>query len=258
MSLIINGEAVDDQTVREEMRLLRPHLQEAMAGSDPLEIELRLREWSKENVIERVLLRQEARKQPLDSGCITPPSDEQLVENLVARVTAAVPAPKPKQALEFYKKHKDRFETNEQVRVRHVVRNVDERVDEETALAAIRKAGEELDGGADFAEVADRYSDCAGNGGDLGYFPRGEMVPEFENAVFALKPGQRSGVFRSPFGFHIALLVDRRPAGLRRFEEVREEIEAELLRERQQEALEKYLDGLRAAAEIREVRQARS
>jgi peptidyl-prolyl cis-trans isomerase C len=80
------------------------------------------------------------------------------------------------------------------------------------------------------------------------------MVPEFEAVVFGMRPGERSSIFRSPFGFHIALLVDRREAGLLRFEEVRDEIEGELMRERQQKALEDYLDRLRAAAEVREVR----
>ena len=254
MPLIINGEIVDDQLVREEMRAMRPHLQEAMGGSDPLEIEMRLREWAKENVIERTLLRQAARQQPPDASCVTPPSDEQLTEGLLAKIAASTPPLKPKQALEFYKKNRNRFEGAEEVRARHIVKNVDEQHDEAPARAAIEKAEEELAGGADFAEVADRYSDCAGNGGDLGYFPRGEMVPEFEQVVFAMSPGSRSGIFRSSFGFHIAMVVDRRPAGLRRFEEVREIIESELMRARQQRALEDYLDRLRAAADIRETR----
>jgi hypothetical protein len=254
MPLIINGESVEDQLVRDEMRVMRPHLQEAMAGTDPLEIEMRLREWAKENVIERILLRQAARQQPVDDGCVTPPSDEQLTGNLVTKIAASTPPLKPRQALEFYKKNKSRFEGPEEIRARHIVKNVDEQHDEESALAAIQKVEEELEGGADFAEVANLYSDCAGNGGDLGYFPRGEMVPEFEEVLFSMTPGSRSGIFRSPFGFHIALLVDRRPAGLRRFEEVREEIERELMRERQQKALEDYLDRLRAAADVREVR----
>jgi parvulin-like peptidyl-prolyl isomerase len=255
MSLIINGEVVSDDVIREEMRVLRPHLQDAMAGTDPLEIEMRLREWSKENVIERVLLRQEARKQPLPSGCVTPPSDEQLMTQLMERIAAGVSPLRPKQALEYYKKHKDRFDAPEMVRVRHIVKNIDENQTEEAALEAIRNAQREL-AGNDFAAVADRYSDCAGNGGDLGYFPRGEMVPEFEDVVFALGAGETSDIFRTPFGLHIARLEDRRPAGIRRFEEVRQDIENQLNAERRQEALERFLDGLRASAEVREVKQA--
>jgi parvulin-like peptidyl-prolyl isomerase len=254
MPLIVNGETVDDQVVRDEMRVMRPHLQDAMAGTDPLEIEMRLREWAKENVIERILLRQAARQQTVQDGCVTPPSDEQLTESLLARIAATVPPLKPKQALDFYKKNKSRFEGVEEVRARHIVKNVDEQHDEALALAAIQKAEEELAAGADFAAVADRHSDCPGSGGDLGYFPRGEMVREFEEVVFAMHPGERSGIFRSPFGYHLALLVDRRPAGLRRFEEVREDIERELTRERQQKALDDYLDRLRAAADVREVK----
>jgi parvulin-like peptidyl-prolyl isomerase len=255
MPLIINGEPVDDTLIREEMRVMRPHLQEAMAGEDPLDIEMRLREWAKENVIERVLLRQAARKQPLEDGCVTPPSEEQLLEALVGRIAAAAPPLKPKQALEFYKKNKGRFDGPEQVRARHIVKNVDEQHNETSALEGIQKAEAELAGGADFAAVADRYSDCPGQGGDLGYFSRAEMVPEFENVVFAMNPGERSPIFRSPFGFHIALVVDRRAAGLRRFEEVRDQIENELLRQLRQKALEDYIDAIRATADVRDVRQ---
>ncbi len=80
--------------------------------------------------------------------------------------------------------------------------------------------------GTDFAALARADSDDAGSaerGGDLGFFPRGKMAPEFETAAFALKqPGDLSDVVRTEFGFHIIRLEDRRPAGLLPFEKVRE------------------------------------
>jgi parvulin-like peptidyl-prolyl isomerase len=80
------------------------------------------------------------------------------------------------------------------------------------------------------------------------------MVDQFDEIVFALEPGGVSTVFRTPFGYHVTKLVDRRPAGIRPFDEVREAIEAQLHQEKQQQALEQFLDQLRAPAEIREVR----
>jgi peptidyl-prolyl cis-trans isomerase D len=93
--------------------------------------------------------------------------------------------------------------------------------------AAARKKAEDIlkqiKAGADFAEMARKYSDDTGTaskGGDLGFFGRGQMVPEFEQAAFSLKPGQVSGIVRSQFGFHIIQTIEfsggsdaaRRPA----------------------------------------------
>jgi hypothetical protein len=69
-----------------------------------------------------------------------------------------------------------------------------------------------------------RFSDCPDRDGDIGEFPAGEMVPEFEEKVFMLEPGRRTGVFRSP-GFHIAMLISRRSPGAADFETVRGDIE---------------------------------
>ncbi|MCP5109272.1 MAG: peptidylprolyl isomerase, partial [bacterium] len=103
-------------------------------------------------------------------------------------------------------------------------------------------------------ELADSISDCPGGGGDLGYFPRGDMVPEFDEVVFAMEPGQTSGIFRTVFGFHIARVYDRKPEGVRRLEEVRDQISASLLKKKQDRALENFLDRLRAKADIRKVK----
>ena len=86
---------------------------------------------------------------------------------------------------------------------------------------------------------------------NLGYFPRGEMVPEFEQAVFALSPGETTDIFRTAFGFHIARCIDRKPAGIQPFADAKEHIERMLLPARQERALEEFVDALKAKAVIR-------
>jgi parvulin-like peptidyl-prolyl isomerase len=142
----------------------------------------------------------------------------------------------------------------EMVRASHIVKNVDESTTEEVALAAIRAVQAQLNGD-NFADLANEHSDCKGNGGDLGYFPRGQMVDEFDEVVFAMQPGQTSDIFRTPFGFHIARLIDRRPAGLRPLPELKDDIEELLYRQKLRRAVDDLLDRLRAKADVQNVRQ---
>src|SRR5258707_1293045 len=124
---------------------------------------------------------------------------------------------------------------------------------EAAARAAIEQAQEELKGGASFEELADRYSDCAGNRGDLGFVPRGQMVQEFEDVIFALKENQVSDIFRTVFGFHIAKVYARKPEGFADFGEVQAGIQTALHRQKQERAVENYLDRLRAKAVIQDL-----
>jgi peptidyl-prolyl cis-trans isomerase C len=112
---------------------------------------------------------------------------------------------------------------------------------------------EALRAGASFEQLADQHSDCAGNGGDLGSFPRGQMVEEFDDVVFEMEPGAVSAVFRTAFGFHIVKLIERQPPRLKPLPEVEEEIRAELLRQKQTRALENFVDRLRAKADVQDV-----
>ncbi len=136
----------------------------------------------------------------------------------------------------YYKTHRSHFYAPERVHVLQIVKNLDEATDREIALAAMRSAQRELDRGVGFAEVADRYSDCAGNGGDLGWFPRDFMVEEFDAVVFELLPGSTSPIFETRFGLHIVRMLERRVAGVRPLSEVYEEIAEGLYAQRLKKA----------------------
>lgn len=253
MPILVNGERVDDALVRQEAQIIRSYLQEASTGEDALALDLRAWEWARENVIEKVLLRQAAMTDP-ELGSGVPPEQEEAAERvarLVAKLTGKVSAPKKKDVTDFYRKNRDRFYAPEMVHAGHIVKNVDERVDESSALEAIRAAQQELLDGKPFEEVADQRSDCPGNGGNLGFFPRGRMVQEFDDVVFSLKAGEVSPIFRSPFGFHIATVYRRVAEGVRDLAEVRGEIEELLTRRSKEECIEQFVDGLRAKADIR-------
>lgn len=279
--VLVNGERIEDQTIREEARAIRPKLEEAMAGEDPRAIETRIKQWARENVIERVLLQQAAlgdpepvppeeiekhvaEIRPENGGCIAPGAESQVrqeielrfrIDRLFNRACAHLaPEPRNKDITEYYRKHRDEFQSEEMLHAAHIVKNVDENQDEATALAGIEAARAELQAaGANFAEVADRLSDCPGRGGDLGWFPRGQMVEEFDDVVFGLGVGQTSGIFRTPFGYHIATVIERKPAGPLPLEEVRDQIAEAIQQEKRQKLIEQYLDKLWTTAKIEDI-----
>lgn len=125
-------------------------------------------------------------------------------------------------ALTTYKADAKRFEAPEQVRVRHILfRGADATVREQA-----QRALSELKAGADFAALAKERSNDPGSaakGGDLGFVGRGRMVQAFEDAAFALKaPGELSAIVETQFGLHILKLEERKPAGTKPFDEVKD------------------------------------
>lgn len=288
MGLLINGEFVDDAAIRQEAASLRPRVQHELEEMDPIAAQMQLWEWAQDAVVERILLRQAAlaATEPLDEDLVLrtisqmyPPAGDLescepgatragvdpaearkevearlRVDQLIERLFASAPRPKPKETLDFYKQHREAFQRPPMVHASHIVKNVTETTSEDEALASIQKAQEALGNGRPFAEVADEFSDCAGQGGMLGWFPLGQMVDEFDQVVFALQPGETSPVFRTEFGYHIALLHDRKPGGLVPVEEVREEIEQELMRARHEEIIGGFLESLRAKAEVKKAK----
>ncbi len=155
----------------------------------------------------------------------------------------------------FYDSRPEAFAGPEQVRARHILIQVqpddgeEARQDALKTLEEIRVQGE---GGKDFGELAGEYSQCPSKnqGGDLGYFPRGKMAKPFEDAAFALKPGEVSEVVQTQFGYHLIKLEDRKAEGTIPFEEVQERLRMYLGSEAVKEAVRSYVKQLRHDAVI--------
>jgi len=178
------------------------------------------------------------------------------VERLTREMVEAAPKPAAEEIEAFYRAHRENFRLPEMFHAAHIVKHVNEEQTEEQAEAGIQAALADLERGVPFAEAAERHSDCKGNGGDLGQFPPGHMVDEFEAAISALKPGERTGIFTTPFGFHIAELRAKVAGGPASFEEVRPDIEAAFTMRNQQELYLRAVAQLRAKADIRHVEDA--
>jgi peptidyl-prolyl cis-trans isomerase D len=151
-----------------------------------------------------------------------------------------------------YNENIAQYTAPEQVRASHILLRTEGK-DE----AVVKAKGEELlkqiKSGADFAELAKKNSEDPGsapNGGDLDYFGRGRMVPEFDQAVFAMEPGQVSDLVKTQFGYHIIKVVDKKPAATKTLAEVRQQIQDQLAYERAQTQAADLADTM--AAEIRQ------
>ena len=109
---------------------------------------------------------------------------------------------------------------------------------DEEALAKAKDLVKQLEGGADFATVANKESDDTGsnkNGGDLPTFRHGQMVPQFETAAFALEPGKISQPVKSQFGYHIIKVETK---SYKKYEDVKAEIDKKIRPEQSQKAIE--------------------
>ena len=154
----------------------------------------------------------------------------------------------------FYNEHPEYFTEPEQVRARHILITFGEESarTKDEALSLAETLRKDLEAGADFAELASLHSDCPSseNGGDLGPFGRGQMVPEFEDAVFALEPGVISDVVETAFGFHIIEVTDKTDAALVALESVTEMIESYLKQEMTMSRVAELLADLRETGEV--------
>lgn len=152
---------------------------------------------------------------------------------------------------EFYEKNKNQYKEPEGVKLRHILIYVPKDADNKTkerALTRARQIRAQLLKGVKFEELAKIHSDDTASkekGGDLGVIRRGETVPEFEEKVFKLKPGEISEPILSPYGYHIVRVEKRIPEEVLPFEKVKERVKEDLLREKEREILVKLVERLR-------------
>lgn len=171
--------------------------------------------------------------------------DRLLSDALLARIDATNrPTREVLEALasSYYKANPKKFDLPEEVSSRHIL------IKEETAgaKATADMLLSQLRQGGDFADLAKKFSQdgSAQNGGLLGFFPPGQLVPEYEAALKKLeKPGDLSPVVKTQFGYHIIRLEERRPPGVRTFDQVKDglmrELEAKVLNEKRVEYVQR-------------------
>jgi peptidyl-prolyl cis-trans isomerase C len=155
----------------------------------------------------------------------------------------------------YYDERQEQFLEPEQVKASHIIVMLEADADQDTKDAARQRIDEVLvkaNAGEDFAELAKEFSEgpSKDTGGDLGFFGRGQMVPEFEDAAFAMNPGDISDIVETQFGYHIIKVTEKKAERQIPLEEATEQIRQTLLDERTNTEVPTWIEALRANAVI--------
>jgi peptidyl-prolyl cis-trans isomerase C len=164
--------------------------------------------------------------------------EDMMIERLIAREVNRRMSVSSSEVRKYYQENPQEFEKPEQVHVRQIVTGTEEDANKVMALLQEQK---------EFSAVAREKSTApeAENGGDLGYFAMGEMPAEF-NVVFGLPKGEISGIVKSPYGYHIFKLMDKRRAGRISLDEANKEITMKLRREKEDKRYKAWIKELRS------------
>lgn len=179
-----------------------------------------------------------------------------VINNFIEQKFTAKAAATDAEAKKFYEENSDRyFKVPEMVRASHILVGADEKASAEERKRAKEKAEallKRVKAGEDFAAVAKAESSCpsASQGGDLGSFGHGEMVPAFEKTAFGMKPGEVSGVVESEFGYHIIKVTEKQETGAEKFENVKDKIAEFLKKQKVQQEVSSYVEELKKTAKI--------
>lgn len=216
---IVEGRNITQSDLENLLRGLPP--QQSMqfnneAGRKQLLEELINQEVLYLNAIEKGLDKSEEFKNELKKAT------ENLVKQYAVRDILNRATVTEEEVVEFYESHKDHFTEKDTVKASHIL------VD---SLEEANKIIEELKNGLEFEELAKKYSKCPSKerGGDLGYFTRGKMVPEFETASFKLGINEISEPVKTQFGYHIIKVLDKKDESIKPLDSVRYQIKQQII-----------------------------
>lgn len=144
----------------------------------------------------------------------------------------------------FYESNPDMFKGQESVRAKHIL------VDSEEKAKEVKAA---IDGGLSFEEAAKENSSCpsSSQGGDLGAFTRGRMVPEFEDAAFALAIGEVSEPVKTQFGYHLIKVEEKTAEVVKSFDEVKDQLQVNLLSQKQNGVYINFINKLKEEQDVK-------
>lgn len=205
---------------------------------------------------------EEQMKQTLETYGLTPETlkDRMKVDVLYMKVLETevkeVPEATDEEVQKFFDENKDQMKQEEQVKASHILIKVDATASEEekakakAKLEGVRK--DILEKKITFADAAKQNSDCPSKdrGGDLGHFGRGDMVPEFDQVAFTVKPGEMSDIVETQFGYHIIQVAEHQEAKDAVLADMKDKIKKYMKQEKTQKAQQDFVQKLKDEAKI--------
>lgn len=211
-------------------------------------------ESGKKNYLDRLvvkkLLLKEAAKAKIESEKdfqerVNDIKEQLLIETLLKKKITADTQMSEDDVKKYYEDHKEEFRKDREINTRHILLKTEEEA---------KQVQSKLQKGEDFTELAKKYSidpNVRQSGGEIGFQPKGSLIPEYESAAFKLtKVGQVSGIVKTQFGYHIIRLEGVKPPSYVPLEEVKDFIKQKNAQEKQKEVLEKYIEELKKNAKI--------
>jgi peptidyl-prolyl cis-trans isomerase C len=243
-----------DQLVR--LDLLRQEATTRKVVVSDTELDQRMKEvlmqFPSEDVFKQMLAQQSSSLERFRSE----QRDDLAIAKMMGEALNGKVAPTADQLNEFYKNNPDRFKQGERVKASHILVKVDQGADEATKTKARQKAEgllKQIKAGGDFAALAKANSEDPGSaiqGGDLGYFSPGQMVPQFNDVAFKLAPGAVSDLVETQFGFHIIKVVDKQAGRTVPLDEVKPQLTQFLENQNRQRESAAFIAALRAKGKV--------
>ncbi len=237
-------------------RLLRQESASRKVPVPDADLEARITEIKSQFKSEEAFVQVLAEQKMTAEGLRTNLLEGMQIDRMIDAEVNARAAVTPQQVEAFYTGNPGEFQRPERIHARHILIRVAPDADAAAKEQARTKAADLLTqarAGGDFAALAKQNSEDPGSGptgGDLGFFERGQMVAPFDEAAFALMPGQTSEIVETQFGFHIIRLEEKQEAGAVPLTEVRPQIEQFLQGRNREEQAQVFIDGLKTKGKI--------
>jgi peptidyl-prolyl cis-trans isomerase C len=244
----VGSVTITQDDVNRELKGLPDQIQKMFAGAEGAERFV-------DELVKKEMLFQEAKKKGFESNTDYQKKLEDfkkltLISLLLEKEIEDKAKVNDQDVKEYYDKHKADLMSNNQVRASHIlVKSEDE----------AKKILEQLKKGGDFAKMAKAKSVDSGsaqNGGDLGFFSKGQMVPEFDKAAFSLKEGELSGPVKTQFGYHIIKVTGKKEGKTVEFDKVKDLLTQKVTAEKQKAAFDTYMEGLKKSYTVEKNKEA--